>query len=269
MRFCEEYLRLGKDFDQSVDFARGSCIALIPGFNENTKVFAPRTFREYFELQHLQVQDSDYALHLSRWLQVISRDQLLILSMQTLLHDTTDTMRRLSLFFGLKKGWGANVTLPHDNDSSHMGALLDCDTYDDLRKYYDKTIGNLQQYLKMGNRPKMEPEFPPFEKTREKCVDVKRHVKTPAITHQINKPDFFIFGPQQSGTTILHDLMVKNPQICGRGEEQKNFFNHDDAWEKGLDEYVRRFSMCPNNQYSIDSSPMLRFASVPSRLQVT
>jgi Sulfotransferase domain len=86
--------------------------------------------REYFQAQRVSWSDGEYAQHLRRWLKDVRRSQLFILSMQTLLRNTTDTMQRLQHFLGLEQGWGDNVVLPHDNDSAHLNALLDCATYD-------------------------------------------------------------------------------------------------------------------------------------------
>lgn len=127
-------------------------------------------FEQYMHHTKAVFADSAYVLQIRNWLQYISREQLFIISIQTLLQNTPDAMHRLSVFLNFNSGWGKNATLPHRNENK-IDANITCRSYDTLYKHYEPL--NRQLYKLVNARqgkPASEPHFPNFDNTRNICV---------------------------------------------------------------------------------------------------
>ncbi|KAJ1430792.1 P-loop containing nucleoside triphosphate hydrolase protein [Ochromonadaceae sp. CCMP2298] len=152
----------------------GECGSLGCGdipYNETT-IQTPEVFLDSFQTYHgkgrVQLSDSAYILHIRDWLKVIKREQLFVINSQTLYENTTDTMRRLSRFLGLKSDWGEKK-LPHSNENTVLAAMP-CKLHDKLAAYYEKHNAELYAFLRQGG-PESEPAFAEFRSTRDMCTD--------------------------------------------------------------------------------------------------
>lgn len=127
-------------------------------------------FDQYMHHTKAVFADSAYVQQIRNWLRYISREQLFIINIQTLLENPPDTMRRLSVFLDFKSDWGGNATLPHRNEN-RIDANITCRSYDTLFKHYAPLN---QQLYKLVNardgKPASEPHFPDFDNTRGICV---------------------------------------------------------------------------------------------------
>lgn len=255
VRSCSELINgIVPEYDR--EFAKASCEKVFPAYKTKNVKFAPITFREYYHAGQLKKVDSSYVQHLNNWLHVIGRNQLLIFSMQTLIKNTTDSMERIRSFLGLETGWGP-VTFPHDNNSSSIQAVLDCKTYDELKKYYDEHNRGLEVYLTSPYRPPEEPPFSPFENTRAMCVDQK------------TQPDLFVIGFQRAALTSFHDMLLRNTGVCHDRIKAKHYFDSDINWLKGSSFYSSFFSNCSYDSLTFDATPMFTVKSAPQRVMAS
>ena len=152
---------------------RKSCEILMPSYTPHVTAFSTITFREYYQSNKLEIWHSYYLHQLKMWLESIQRSQLFVINMETLIYNTSDTMKRLQRFLGLNYSWGNTVTLPHKHDAAHINATLDCKTYDDLKSHFDRVNAGLLDYIRNSpDKPPQEPYFPDFQDSRWKCRPV-------------------------------------------------------------------------------------------------
>lgn len=170
LRACEDYI-LGKS-KKYVDFAKRSCSNVLKKFDSESKnnTWDPIPFKDYFKRGHVVLEDGQYYQHLRNWLKYLKRDQLFIVSMQTLVQNTSDTMHRIKKFLGLNQPWEKNCTLPRLNGSPRVKASLDCATFDELKKLHNPHNHGLVDFIRRTRRWSTEAYFPDFEDTRSKCI---------------------------------------------------------------------------------------------------
>lgn len=278
LRACGDFLMKPDEIKdkQNSNFFHESCVIVIPFFDARlSHALAPMTFREYYKSGKMNVQDSHYAEHIKNFLKHIPRDQIFIVNMERVIYETADTMARIAQFLEITDTWEDDVELPHDNDSSHMSALLDCTTYDELHAHYQRANAGLVALINDHvKRPPSEPQFLPFENTRAKCFPVHSRVPTPIIRKHITGPDLFLIGTFGDPiATYLKTIVTRNIAFCSRGDPDKRFFNNDQMWSKGLSAYVNMFQGCegPGStggaQATLDSTPMFMDGAVPDRLR--
>lgn len=132
------------------------------------------SFDEYINSSQFNSQDSHYIDQINNFLDYFRRDQLLILSFESLVSRTPNLMRSIANFYGIENIWGPNVTLPHVNE--HITDLkLTCETYRKLRNHFAPYDDRLYHFMTASNktmaRPSMEPPFPKFESiVKTKCT---------------------------------------------------------------------------------------------------
>lgn len=56
-----------------------------------------------------------------------------------------------------------------------------------------------------------------------------------------NSPDFMIIGAQKAGTTSLHAMLVKHPQLNGGLKKEVHFFDRERNYRKGYNWYHKNF----------------------------
>jgi len=104
-----------------------------------------------------------YAAHLSRWTRLWSRNQILVLPFETLVHNWSRATHAILNHFGLPI---LNFSLPKVNSKGKRIAVLTCDTRNRLLRAY--TPWNLLLYQQLqedratGQTPKVELIFTPF-----------------------------------------------------------------------------------------------------------
>lgn len=149
-------------------------------------------FTDYYRNGGLVASRSLYMTHLRRWLSYFPRHQFFIVSLSTLLRNTTDTVQRLTHFLGipefpLSEAAGGQIILPHEN-AARVDTMLDCATGAALQAYYQPEVRELMSFLAQSSANSSnsslgenvtgrgvggsgyEPPFPPFEPMR--CSDV-------------------------------------------------------------------------------------------------
>jgi hypothetical protein len=85
------------------------------------------------------------------------------------------------------------------------------------------------------------------------------------------KPDFMICGAMKCGTTSLHYLLNKHPQIClpdsKKNYNELHFFDNASNFAKGTEWYENHFKSCKANQKIGQTSPMYIFhREAPKRI---
>lgn len=75
--------------------------------------------------------------------------------------------------------------------------------------------------------------------------------------------NLFIIGAQKCGTSTLFDNLIKHKNIHGGKVKEKNFFNHEHLFEKGIDWYHQLF---PNVSFFIPSRTNYFLDASPSYL---
>lgn len=125
----------------------------------------------------------NYVGQLKRWLSVIKRSQIFIINFQTLISNASDTFFRMSAFLGLNADLMINdkknqlvLLPPPPAANAHVDwspGVLDCRTYGQLQSYYNSQNDGLSRLINDAkDRPKEEPQFPPFVQSRSDCKDV-------------------------------------------------------------------------------------------------
>lgn len=86
------------------------------------------------------------------------------------------------------------------------------------------------------------------------------------------KPNLFVIGASKAGSTFLHDILKKHPDICMSIEKEPWFFN-DDAYKERENEYSELFKRCDKkkSKYVGESSPIYSettyFPDIPKRIK--
>jgi hypothetical protein len=154
---------------------------------ENMFSFAQFTVSSYGAKQ---LHRGYYLAEIKEWLTVIDRSQLFILSFETLLANTTDSVSRLAKFIGVdgeeffrvspaEGPQGSNsskIKLPDPPPSNRYmeydKAKMDCDTFSRVENMWAAANAGLVEFINSnssGARPATEPRFPPFTSARRKC----------------------------------------------------------------------------------------------------
>ena len=68
-------------------------------------------------------------------------------------------------------------------------------------------------------------------------------------------PDFLIIGAMKSGTTTLHDHLVRNPGVFMASPKEPNFFSIDEVYQRGRDWYGSLFADARSDQICGEASP--------------
>lgn len=132
------------------------------------------TFAEYYAAGELDVSLGYFALQLQQWLKYVSRSQMFILNLSTLLGNTTSTLAAMTQFLGLRSSFPAGTAFPHDNTATVV-TEFPCDIRTELYAQLDPHTAELMHFMAQGaeedemsgveekdRRPPMEPHFPPF-----------------------------------------------------------------------------------------------------------
>jgi hypothetical protein len=125
-----------------------------------------KAFREYALPPAGLRGDSSYSAMLNKWLNILRRDQILILNFRSSITNRTATLETISNFLDLKVPWPANYTVPGTVSSLTDGAKLDCETVRELNLFFDQENKNLADFANgaaSGARPRSEPPFLPLE----------------------------------------------------------------------------------------------------------
>jgi hypothetical protein len=78
------------------------------------------------------------------------------------------------------------------------------------------------------------------------------------IPKQNSKVSLFIVGAQKSGTSALHNYLLKHPDIIGGVKKEINFFNHPEKFEQGINWYHKQYSrplFYKQKKIYLDSTP--------------
>ena len=121
-------------------------------------------FTKFKSMGKITSQGSLYYDQIQDFLKVFKRNQIFIVSMETLIYNTTDVSKRLAKFMGLSSDWGNNVTLPHDNKAmqEYEAFGLDCSSLHLLHRVYKSENEKLYRFMAKGGGPPSEPRFTPF-----------------------------------------------------------------------------------------------------------
>ncbi len=67
-------------------------------------------------------------------------------------------------------------------------------------------------------------------------------------------PDFLLIGSMKSGSTSLHDHLVRHPQLAEPKHKEPGFFSRDDRFARGLPWYQSLFDQAEPGQRCFESS---------------
>ena len=209
------------DDEIDVIFGRTACETLFPNAPASnwSGVFdkKPLTFREYYAAGLVVKEHGNYFDLLRMWSQVIRRENIFIISMQTLIKHTTDTMARIQRFLGLSVGWGNNVTMPHLNSASRMGVVLDCQTKKELSDLYTKSNADFIRLVQGSpSKPAAEPFFPTFEDIE--CADdeggEERDTMDSYLTDEVKMCDLTSYYSSCRKVACLQEILLHATIIC-------------------------------------------------------
>ena len=132
------------------------------------------TMREADMLHARHIRRSGrYAEQLGNFTTYFRRDQLFVLSSQTLFRNTSTVMDALSQFLGVEKVKRWDEAMPHDDHLGHKSwtdivdcmlehiPKLDCSFRDELARYYEPYNAKLYEWLR-ETRAAASPYEPPF-----------------------------------------------------------------------------------------------------------
>jgi len=72
----------------------------------------------------------------------------------------------------------------------------------------------------------------------------------------VKLPDFFIIGAAKAGTTSVHAVLAKHPDIYMPPQKEPEFFARDDLYEQGIETYSKLFKAARANQFIGEASPI-------------
>ena len=127
------------------------------------------TFDDYYLANKMEPRAGFYLEQIKRWLTVIRRDQLFIIHLESLAKNTTEVMRAMSKFLGLKSDWGDNVVLPHENESP-VPYSVSCSVMRELAGNFSEANRGLEEFINSQHAP-YEPHFPPLVLDQSICVE--------------------------------------------------------------------------------------------------
>ena len=79
-------------------------------------------------------------------------------------------------------------------------------------------------------------------------------------------PNFIIVGSMKSGTTSLHHWLMNSPFIA-MSKAETHFFNREERFERGPDEYLRALPVAKNDQLVGDDTPTYSYLDyIPERI---
>ena len=127
------------------------------------------TFDDYYLANKMEPRAGFYLEQIKRWLTVIRRDQLFIVHLDSLAKNTTEVMRAMSKFLGLKSDWGDNVVLPHENESP-VPYSVSCKVMRELAGKFSEANRGLEEFINSQHAP-YEPHFPPLVLDQSMCME--------------------------------------------------------------------------------------------------
>ena len=78
-------------------------------------------------------------------------------------------------------------------------------------------------------------------------------------------PNLFLIGAQKSGTSYVHNVLVKNKLVSSGKKKEYYFFQESASSVKnGMGKYLRNFKNSPESKYLIDSSTSYFLPNDPS-----
>jgi hypothetical protein len=121
------------------------------------------SFEQYIASSSFHISHGYFYDHLKLWSDVVGRKNIFVLSFDNIIKEPSNSFNSLAKFLNLKKNFGNNVTLPHDNDSSHLNLSIPCKIYEEMYKNYAKKNGDLYKLIEDKNKPSSQPYFPKFK----------------------------------------------------------------------------------------------------------
>jgi len=195
-RGCLRYLKSHPSSTTSEHMQSPGCMRLLPDSYSKSKKppldIASATmdqlakqlidFPSFLQVDHgvAAMKRSDYHEHLARWLEVVRRDQLFVVSFKTLVSQSSDVLSRLRLFLHLESDWPANTTLPKPISHSDHDPGMPCDLRTQLVKRYEREGVQLARDISAGLVNKLEPPFPAFDPALEAPPCGKSKAKIPS-----------------------------------------------------------------------------------------
>ena len=128
-----------------------------------------KSFAEYSSDVNMLRGDSLYHWNILQWLRFIDRSQLLIFNFEHVSQNSSDTIKRISEFFGIDHLWADTRKNPGVISSILPGTVLDCKSADRLNAYFDKQNKDLLTLVNDDDKkPRSEPTLVNF-KAEYKC----------------------------------------------------------------------------------------------------
>lgn len=119
------------------------------------------TFKEYVNSGKINFSNSRYIDQIQNYLKFFDRNQILILSFDYLIHNTSLALKAVFKHYGVPDTM-SSVPLPYDNVAK-IDAVLDCESQNKLKGNYYQYNDLLYDFFEKVKGPDYEPKFEKFQ----------------------------------------------------------------------------------------------------------
>jgi hypothetical protein len=138
------------------------CVSRIQSIKSPSKVIRHLpTFKEYVDSGKISYSHSQYIHQIRNYLNFFDRKQMLILSFDYLIHNTSLALQAIFKHFDVPDTM-SSMALPHDN-VARVDAVLDCESQNKLKGYYTQYNDLLYEFFEKEKGPDYEPKFEKFQ----------------------------------------------------------------------------------------------------------
>ena len=209
---------------------------------------------------------SNYAKHLSRWLNVLDRKNLLLISYDEFKYDPKSIEGRIRQFLG----FDFPGSTPYTNKliGDHKVENPSCYAQKTLNEIFGPMNNKLYDLLKENPGPEAEQKpFPSFEHLPCTGKDGKPVVNQEQYDDveksSIVLPNVLVIGAQKAGASAIGRWLYENgacrPDVFDGEPEFYNsgvqFFDQEGRYNKGLGFYAKRFQHCNISSFALDATP--------------
>ena len=76
------------------------------------------------------------------------------------------------------------------------------------------------------------------------------------MPNDLRLPDFYIIGAAKAGTTTIHSILARHPDIFMAAKKEPEFFARDEFYAEGIESYARHFADAKRTQVAGEASTL-------------